>query len=72
EEARKVSDGKFLMVDVFEARYLSTYVDDQARFDSLMERVLTTPNNVLAGGMAMNDLAKVKARTYMGMKSDLF
>ncbi len=72
EEARKITGGKFLMVDVFEARYLATYVDDEAKFDRLMNNVLTTPNEVLENGRAMNDLAKVKARTYMAMKSQLF
>ena len=72
EEARKVSDGKFLMVDVFEARFLSTYVDDQERFDSLLKGVLEADSAALEGGQGLNDLAKVKAEYYLSIKDILF
>ncbi|MBI9076204.1 MAG: hypothetical protein JEZ02_12400 [Desulfatibacillum sp.] len=72
EEARKVSDGKFLMVDVFEARFLSTYVDDQDRFDLLLNRVIEADSSALSGGEGLNDLAKVKAEYFLSIKDTLF
>ncbi|MBW1989575.1 MAG: hypothetical protein JRI97_08520 [Deltaproteobacteria bacterium] len=72
EEARRITGGKFLMVDVFEARYLATYMDDAEKFDRLLNRVMTTPNEVLPGGTAMNDLAKMKAKYYLSIKDQLF
>ncbi len=72
EEARKVTDGKFLMVDVFEARFLSTYVDDQERFDMLLNKVMEADPRILPGGAGLNDMAKVKAKHFMSIKSELF
>ncbi len=72
EEARKISDGKFLMVDVFEARFLSTYVDDQERFDMLLNRVLEADVTALDGGAGLNDLAKTKAEYFLSIKDTLF
>lgn len=72
EEARKVSGGKFLMVDVFEARFLSTYVDDQERFDMLLNKVLDSDPTILPGGAALNDMARIKAKYFMSIKNELF
>lgn len=72
QEAREVSGGKFLMVDVFEARYLCTYTDNEARFDELMNRALEADSAALKGGRAMNEVAKMKARYFLSIKDTLF
>jgi len=72
QEARDVTGGKFLIVDVFEARYLCTYTDNQARFDELMNKVLNADSAALKGGQAMNEVAKMKARYFLSIKDTLF
>ena len=71
-EARAVTDGTFLMVDVFEARFLLTYLDDQEGFNAMLLEVLETPADVLKGGMAMNDLAHKKAEYFLSIQDTLF
>ena len=72
EEARAVSGGKFLLVDVFEARFLSTYIDDRDRFESLLNSVLEGDSAALDGGEGLNDLAKAKAKYYLSIEDTLF
>jgi hypothetical protein len=72
EEARKIEGGKFLLVDVFEARYLATFVDDQEKFAKLLNRVIEADSAALPGGRLMNELAKMKARIYLERKNEFF
>jgi hypothetical protein len=72
EEARKITDGKFLMVDVFEARYLCTYTDDRKHFEELLNGVLKADSAALKGGRVLNELAKMKARYFLSVADSLF
>ncbi|MEW5735291.1 MAG: TRAP transporter TatT component family protein [Thermodesulfobacteriota bacterium] len=72
DEARAITDGKFLMVDVFQARYLSTYIDDRPGFEKLLNHVLEANSADLKGGEALNDLAKIKARYFLSIEDELF
>ncbi len=71
-KARAVTDGKFLLVDVFEARYLKTYVDDKEGFEALLKKVLETDSSALKGGRALNEIAKTKARYFLSIEDQLF
>lgn len=72
DEARAISDGKFLLVDVFEARYLMTYIDDRAGFEALLTYVLEADASALEGGTVLNKMAKVKAEYYLSIEDQLF
>ena len=71
-EARAVTNGTFLLVDVFEARYLMTYIDDMDKFEALLNGVLEADSSLLAGGQALNQLAKIKATYYLSIMDTLF
>ncbi|MFP4477141.1 MAG: TRAP transporter TatT component family protein [Desulfatibacillaceae bacterium] len=72
DEARALTDGKFLLVDVFEARYLATFVDDQERFEALLNHVLEADASQLPGGRLLNELAKLKAELFLEQKNQFF
>lgn len=71
-KARAITGGKFLLVDVFEARYLKTYIDDREGFDALLNKVLAADSKELKGGRALNEMAKVKANYFMSIADTLF
>jgi hypothetical protein len=61
KEARQVTDGKLLLVDFYEARFLSTLKKDEKQFEALMKRVMEGDSQALKGGRLLNELAKLKA-----------
>ena len=72
EQARAVENGKFLLVDVLQARYLSTSIEDEDKFDALLEGVLEADPGQLEGVRLINILSQKKARFYMDNKENFF
>ena len=70
--AKKVDNGTMLLYDLFEARFLAANINDEKRFNDLLENVLATDSGVLEGGYLFNELAKAKARHYLKNKRDYF
>ena len=72
KEARAVENGKFLLVDVLQARYLSTATEDEDGYDALLEAVINADPGELKGVRLINELSKRKARYYLDNKSNFF
>jgi hypothetical protein len=72
QEARKISDNRFLLVDLFEARFLATTIEDESLFDRKLNQVLSADPSVLKQARLINELSKVKARYYLLNKSNYF
>jgi hypothetical protein len=72
EEAKAVENGKFLLVDVLQARYLATITEDEDSFDSLLNGVLEADASALKGVRLINELAKRKAAFYLENKDMFF
>ena len=72
QKARKISDNHFLLVDLFEARFLATMIEDESLFDRKLKQVLSADPSVLKQARLINELSKVKARHYLLNKSNYF
>ncbi len=72
QEARSISDGKFLLVDLFEARYLDTAIRDQNLFKKRLKDVLSADSGELKGAYLINELSKMKAKYYLKHQDALF
>jgi len=72
EDARSVENGKFLLVDVLQARYLSTTTEDEDEFDALLNGVINADPGELKGVRLINELSKTKARYYLENKDNFF
>jgi len=72
EESRSVENGNFLLVDVLEARFLSTTVEDEDRFEELLKGVINKDPTGVKGVRLINELAKMKAAYYLEKKSEFF
>jgi hypothetical protein len=72
QEARSISDGKFLLVDLFEARFLATSMNDRDLFKKRLEDVLSADSGELKGAYLINDLSKIKAKYYLSHQDELF
>jgi len=72
DEARAVTGGKFLLVDVLEARYLATTIDNEDKYDGLLNGVIEADPTGLKGVRLINELSKMKAKHYLSIKSKFF
>ncbi len=72
EEARKHSGGKFLLIDLFEAKFLATTIDDEELFEKRLNHILSSPSEEPQGVRLINELAKKKARFYLDRQEDWF
>ena len=72
QEARSVSDGKFLLVDLFEARFLATKINDQELFQKRLKAVLSADAEALKDASLINRLSKMKADYYLRHQADFF
>ena len=72
QEARSISDGKFLLVDLFEARFLATAMNDQDLFKKRLKKVLSADSGGLKGAYLINELSKMKAEYYKRHQDALF
>ena len=71
-EARNVTNGKFLLVDVFYARYYLTLFKKEDAFEGVLRRVLGTDPNILPEARLVNDLAKQKAKWMLAHQKEYF
>ena len=72
KEAKKVTDGKLLLVDFYEAKFLSTLRKDEKQFEALMKGVMEGDSSALKGGRLLNELAKLKAEYALNHMKDSF
>ncbi len=72
KEAREISDGKFLLADLFEARFLAVTINDKKLFKEKLKTVLDGDSKALEGGQLLNELAKMKARIYLEKQEKYF
>ncbi len=72
EEVRSATGGKFLMAEVFYARFYATAVQDRALFEATLKKVLETPASVMPEERLANELAHRRAARYLKLAEDLF
>jgi len=72
QEARSISGGKFLLVDLFEARFLATTMNDRDLFKKRLKDVLSADSGRLKGAYLINELSKMKAEYYLRHQDDFF
>jgi len=72
QEARSISNGKFLLVDLFEARFLATTINNQDLFKKLLKSVLSADSGGLKGAHLVNELSKMKADYYLRHQDGFF
>lgn len=70
--AREVTEGKLLLTDLFEARFLATTIGDELLFEERLSRVLEADPAALEGANLINALAKIKARHYQEHMEEYF
>ena len=71
-ESRAIENGNFLLIDVLEARFLSTTVEDEDRFEELLKGVIAKDPTGVKGVRLINELAKMKAKYYLEKQSSFF
>jgi hypothetical protein len=72
QEARSISDGKFLLVDLFEARFLDTKINNQDLFQQRLQHVISADPEALKDASLMNRLSQMKAKYYLKHQGDFF
>lgn len=72
QEARDITDNQFLLVDLFEARFLATIVEDETLFKQKLNRVLSADPSLLKQARLINELSKEKAKHYLINQSTYF
>ena len=72
QEAREISNNQFLLVDLFEARFLATAIEDESLFELKLKQVLSADPSDLKHARLINELSKVKAKHYLSQKPNYF
>lgn len=72
QEARSVSGGKFLLVDLFEARFLATKTNDPELFQKRLNHVISADPEALKDASLINRLSQMKAEYYLKHQGDFF
>jgi hypothetical protein len=72
EKAKELSDGKFLLMDYLEARFLAISIDDEDLFEERLQSVLKGDSGALEGAKVFNEVAKVKAKYYLDHQDEYF
>ena len=63
---------KFLLPRVYYAKYVATRQLDEALFQSMLEKVIATPDDVLPGEQLANAIAKRKAQMLLSKMEEFF
>ena len=71
-EARKRTGGKYLMTYVLEARHAAVAAQDLEAFAGLLNKVLESPSGQLPNARLADEVAKLKAKSLLEKKDDLF
>jgi len=72
EKAIKITSVKFLMAQVLYAKYQAVAAQDQEKFRSLLETVISAPEGLLPEQGLSNQIAKEKAKNLLKKIDDLF
>jgi tetratricopeptide (TPR) repeat protein len=72
ERCLEISDGKFLMADVYYAMTYAVQTQDKALFLTLLQKVRDTSLDILPEQRLANAIAKKKAEKLLSRTSDLF
>jgi hypothetical protein len=72
EKAIQASDGKFLMVYYYYAQSYAVMTQNKDLFESLLNKVIDAPANLLPDQNLANQIAKVKANELLKHESDYF
>jgi len=72
QDARSISDNQFLLVDLFEARFLATTIGDESLFDQKLHHVISADPSALKQVRLINELSKIKAKHYLTNKTHYF
>jgi hypothetical protein len=72
QDARKGTQGDFLMAYVLEARYAAVALQDKTLFESLLKKALDEPGGKLAGARLSDEVAKRQARMLLEKENDYF
>jgi len=72
EKNLQVTKGKFLLTYIYYAKYYAIKVMDEELFNQLIDKVVTTPADVLPEYQLLNVIAKEKAQNLLQKKEDLF
>ena len=70
--AERLTEGKFLMTYLLEAKTLAVALQDRALFESLLAKVKEAPAGRLPGARLADEVAKLKAAALMEKIDDLF
>lgn len=63
--AEKISKGNFLIAYFYQAKYYAMPIQDRSLFESLLQKVITSPPDLLPEQRLMNEVAKVKAKNLL-------
>jgi hypothetical protein len=72
ERCIELTDGKFLMANVYLARYYALSTLNEELFDETLVEVIEAPQDILPGYELMTSVAKDKAKKLAEQKEDLF
>ena len=72
EKNLKLTEGKFLLTYVYYAKYYALKTLDEDFFDQLLNKVLSTPVDILPGYQLLNMIAREKAKDLLNKKEELF
>lgn len=72
EKALQASDGKFLMVYFYYARYYAVMTQNKELFESLLHKVIDAPENLLPEQNLANEIARAKAADLLKHENDYF
>lgn len=72
EKAIQASDGKFLMVNYYYARFYAVMTQNKDLFESLLNKVINAPENLLPDQNLANEIAKMKATELLRHENDYF
>jgi len=63
--AEKISKGNFLIDYYYQAKYYAMPIQDRSLFESLLQKVITSPPDLLPEQRLINEVAKVKAKNLL-------
>jgi len=67
-----LTDGKFLLAQLFAAQYVAVPTQDQALFDSSLETILEAPVDLLPAERFANQIAKRRAAKLQALRAEFF
>jgi len=70
--AEKISKGNFLIDYYYKAMYYALPIQDRSLFESLLEKVITSPPDLLPEQRLVNEVAKVKAENLLYKMDEYF